>query len=256
MALRHRYASSSISFFAPQWPARIKHCDLCRMAARFHRGLRRAAHGARVDRSFVYAGRWCSERDSETPPQPKSMVTWCLSELDCDQGMHDSIAGRVGSSHGVLVVSSSRNSQDMLNVPFLYILGAFIPATMIAVLYYFDHSVASQLAQQQEFNLRKPPSFHYDLLLLGFLVLSLSPCNTYCIYRTLLALGLTWGCMADVAMWSDRNSAFQWCHPTISHAHQESGHSQASSKPLPLFVSCFAEFLTKRTPRSCFVIGW
>ncbi|XP_010914678.1 boron transporter 1 [Elaeis guineensis] len=61
--------------------------------------------------------------------------------------------------------------KDMLNIPFLYILGAFIPATMIAVLYYFDHSVASQLAQQKEFNLRKPPSFHYDLLLLGFLTL-------------------------------------------------------------------------------------
>ncbi|KAL3652958.1 Boron transporter 1 [Castilleja foliolosa] len=61
--------------------------------------------------------------------------------------------------------------KDMMNVPTLYIFGAFIPATMIAVLYYFDHSVASQLAQQQEFNLRKPPSFHYDLLLLGFLTL-------------------------------------------------------------------------------------
>jgi len=58
----------------------------------------------------------------------------------------------------------------MTQVPLLYIIGAFIPATMIAVLYYFDHSVASQLAQQKEFNLRKPPSFHYDLLLLGFLV--------------------------------------------------------------------------------------
>lgn len=61
--------------------------------------------------------------------------------------------------------------KEMLDVPVLYIVGAFIPATMIAVLYYFDHSVASQLAQQQEFNLRKPPSFHYDLLLLGFLTL-------------------------------------------------------------------------------------
>jgi hypothetical protein len=58
----------------------------------------------------------------------------------------------------------------MLNVPPLYIIGAFIPATMIAVLYYFDHSVASQLAQQKEFNLKKPASYHYDLLLLGFLV--------------------------------------------------------------------------------------
>lgn len=61
--------------------------------------------------------------------------------------------------------------KDMPKVPVLYIIGAFIPATMIAVLYYFDHSVASQLAQQKEFNLRKPPSFHYDLLLLGFLTI-------------------------------------------------------------------------------------
>lgn len=62
----------------------------------------------------------------------------------------------------------------MLDVPVLYIIGAFIPATMIAVLYYFDHSVASQLAQQKEFNLRKPSSYHYDLLLLGLLV-----CNVW-----------------------------------------------------------------------------
>ncbi|MCD7460036.1 Boron transporter 1 [Datura stramonium] len=61
--------------------------------------------------------------------------------------------------------------KDMLNVPVLHIIGAFIPATMVAVLYYFDHSVASQLAQQKEFNLRKPSSYHYDLLLLGFMVI-------------------------------------------------------------------------------------
>ncbi|KAG8475270.1 hypothetical protein CXB51_032139 [Gossypium anomalum] len=63
------------------------------------------------------------------------------------------------------------NWTDMLDVPVVYIIGAFIPATMIAVLYYFDHSVASQLAQQKEFNLRKPSCYHYDLLLLGFLTL-------------------------------------------------------------------------------------
>ncbi|KAF8017763.1 hypothetical protein BT93_H2843 [Corymbia citriodora subsp. variegata] len=61
--------------------------------------------------------------------------------------------------------------KDMVKVPVLYIIGAFVPATMVAVLYYFDHSVASQLAQQKEFNLRKPSSFHYDLLLLGFLTI-------------------------------------------------------------------------------------
>ncbi|CAN1347731.1 Probable boron transporter 2 [Linum perenne] len=61
--------------------------------------------------------------------------------------------------------------QEMVHVPPLYIVGAFVPATMIAVLYYFDHSVASQLAQQKEFNLKKPTSYHYDLLLLGVLVI-------------------------------------------------------------------------------------
>ncbi|XP_071902176.1 probable boron transporter 2 [Coffea arabica] len=61
--------------------------------------------------------------------------------------------------------------KDMVHVPPLYIVGAIIPATMIAVLYYFDHSVASQLAQQKEFNLKKPAAYHYDLLLLGFLVI-------------------------------------------------------------------------------------
>ncbi|KAG1338854.1 Boron transporter 1 [Cocos nucifera] len=76
----------------------------------------------------------------------------------------------LGARYTILVLGTGP-IPDMLNVPVLYILGAFIPATMIAVLYYFDHSVASQLAQQKEFNLRKPPSYHYDLLLLGFLTL-------------------------------------------------------------------------------------
>ncbi|ESQ49398.1 hypothetical protein EUTSA_v10020147mg [Eutrema salsugineum] len=61
--------------------------------------------------------------------------------------------------------------KEMVDVPVLYILLAFVPASMIAVLYYFDHSVASQLAQQEDFNLRKPPSYHYDLFLLGFLTI-------------------------------------------------------------------------------------
>lgn len=76
----------------------------------------------------------------------------------------------------------------MLNVPVLYIIGAFIPATMIAVLYYFDHSVASQLAQQKEFNLRKPATFHYDLLLLGFMVCKSPSCTIFSLvlYKSLL----------------------------------------------------------------------
>lgn len=58
----------------------------------------------------------------------------------------------------------------MGKVPAAYIFTAIIPALMIAGLYFFDHSVASQLAQQKEFNLKNPSAYHYDILLLGFMV--------------------------------------------------------------------------------------
>ncbi|GJY76143.1 RNA-directed DNA polymerase, eukaryota, partial [Tanacetum coccineum] len=48
---------------------------------------------------------------------------------------------------------------------------SIIPALMIAGLYFFDHSVASKLAQQKEFNLKNPSAYHYDILLLGFMTL-------------------------------------------------------------------------------------
>lgn len=60
--------------------------------------------------------------------------------------------------------------QDMLKVPLTYIFAALIPAVMIAGLYFFDHSVASQMAQQKEFNLKNPSAYHYDVFLLGLMV--------------------------------------------------------------------------------------
>lgn len=62
------------------------------------------------------------------------------------------------------------NMQDMARVPVGYVFAAFLPALMIAGLYFFDHSVASQMAQQKEFNLKNPSAYHYDILLLGFMV--------------------------------------------------------------------------------------
>ncbi|KAF7830259.1 putative boron transporter 7 [Senna tora] len=72
--------------------------------------------------------------------------------------------------------------KDMGKVPLVYILAALIPAVMIAGLYFFDHSVASQMAQQKEFNLQKPSAYHYDMLLLGIMtvicgLLGLPPSN-------------------------------------------------------------------------------
>ena len=58
----------------------------------------------------------------------------------------------------------------MGNIPPAYILAAIIPAVMVAGLYFFDHSVASQMAQQKEFNLKNPSAYHYDILLLGVMV--------------------------------------------------------------------------------------
>ncbi|KAG8388297.1 hypothetical protein BUALT_Bualt02G0110900 [Buddleja alternifolia] len=61
--------------------------------------------------------------------------------------------------------------KDMGKVPPVYIFAAFIPALMVAGLYFFDHSVASQLAQQKEFNLKNPSAYHYDIFLLGLMTL-------------------------------------------------------------------------------------
>ncbi|XP_073130174.1 boron transporter 4-like [Henckelia pumila] len=62
-------------------------------------------------------------------------------------------------------------AKDMGKIPVGYILAALIPAVMIAGLYFFDHSVASQMAQQKEFNLKNPSAYHYDILLLGVMTL-------------------------------------------------------------------------------------
>ncbi|KAF3328511.1 boron transporter 4-like protein [Carex littledalei] len=62
-------------------------------------------------------------------------------------------------------------AKDLLSVPPIYIFAAIIPALMVAGLYFFDHGVASQMAQQKEFNLKNPSAYHYDILILGFMVL-------------------------------------------------------------------------------------
>ena len=67
-------------------------------------------------------------------------------------------------------VNLCRKTQDMFRVPVGYIFAAILPALMVTGLYFFDHSVASQLAQQKEFNLKTPSAYHYDILVLGFMV--------------------------------------------------------------------------------------
>lgn len=55
-------------------------------------------------------------------------------------------------------------------VPGTFIAAALLPATIITVLFYFDHNVSSQMAQQPEYHLVKEPAYHWDFLLLSALV--------------------------------------------------------------------------------------
>ena len=57
------------------------------------------------------------------------------------------------------------------DVPGKYVGAAVIPAIIITVLFFFDHNVSSQLAQQPEFNLKKGSAYHWDMLLLSLMTL-------------------------------------------------------------------------------------
>nr|KAJ0217782.1 hypothetical protein LSAT_V11C300120570 [Lactuca sativa] len=56
-----------------------------------------------------------------------------------------------------------------VKVPAIHVFTAIVPSMMIAALYFFDHSVVAQMAQQKEFNLRNPSAYHYDVFLLGIM---------------------------------------------------------------------------------------
>ncbi len=60
---------------------------------------------------------------------------------------------------------------QMMDVPSKYIAAALVPGIIIAVLFYFDHNVSSQLAQQEEFNLTRGTAYHWDLCLLGIVTI-------------------------------------------------------------------------------------
>ncbi|KAK6912156.1 Bicarbonate transporter-like, transmembrane domain [Dillenia turbinata] len=100
-----------------------------------------------------------------------------FSYLDCDPGealfhfsyLLDYLLELVASGSGKHL--PRLHVFDMAKVPLVYIFAAFVPAVMIAGLYFFDHSVVAQLAQQKEFNLKNPSAYHYGILLLGFMTL-------------------------------------------------------------------------------------
>lgn len=110
--------------------------------------------------------------------------------------------------------------QDMWKVPPIYIFAAFIPALMIAGLYFFDHSVASQMAQQKEFNLKNPSAYHYDILLLGFMV-HITGHNFSCLIHIIIQfmIHIAKHLVSDIALWIDWFASFKWGPPTVPNAH-------------------------------------
>ena len=60
-----------------------------------------------------------------------------------------------------------KTTKHLGDVPAGQVAVALVPALIITVLFFFDHNVSAQLAQVDDFNLEKPPAYHYDFLLQG-----------------------------------------------------------------------------------------
>jgi hypothetical protein len=84
---------------------------------------------------------------------------------------YDGVPSRVQTPDTWNVKECWKVTTIMSSVPSKFIGAAVIPALIITVLFFFDHNVSSQLAQQPEFNLKKPPAYHYDMLLLAIMTL-------------------------------------------------------------------------------------
>ncbi|KAK9266282.1 hypothetical protein L1049_001803 [Liquidambar formosana] len=138
----------------------------------FSFGLLYTALRSRRARSWLYGTGWFRSFIADYGV-PLMVVVWTALSFSVPNKVPSGVPRRLFSP--LPWESASINHwtviKDMGKVPPAYIFAAFIPAVMIAGLYFFDHSVASQLAQQKEFNLKKPSAYHYDLLLLGFLTL-------------------------------------------------------------------------------------
>ena len=65
------------------------------------------------------------------------------------------------------VTDTWKTTGDIMDVPASQIAVAIVPAIIITVLFFFDHNVSAQLAQTEDFNLKKPSAYHYDFLLQG-----------------------------------------------------------------------------------------
>ena len=64
---------------------------------------------------------------------------------------------------------------ELMDVSGVQIAYAMVPAIIIALLFWFDHNVSAQLAQQKDFQLVRPTAYHWDLFVLSFLTVYCPP---------------------------------------------------------------------------------
>ncbi|XP_010416339.1 PREDICTED: putative boron transporter 5 [Camelina sativa] len=135
-------------------------------------GLVYTALKSRKARSWRYGTGWCRSFIADYGV-PLMIVVWTALSFGTPSKLPSGVPRRLVSPLPWDSVSLTHWTviKDMGKVSVVYIFAAFIPALTIAGLYFFDHSVVSQLAQQKEFNLKNPSAYHYDILLLGFMVL-------------------------------------------------------------------------------------
>uniref|UniRef100_A0A0D9UXF1 Bicarbonate transporter-like transmembrane domain-containing protein n=1 Tax=Leersia perrieri TaxID=77586 RepID=A0A0D9UXF1_9ORYZ len=138
----------------------------------FSIGLLYTALRSRRARSWVYGQGWLRGFIADYGV-PLMVIVWTAFSYTLPKDVPSGVPRRLFSP--LPWESSSLQhwtvAKDLFSVPPAYIFAAIVPALMVAGLYFFDHSVASQLAQQKEFNLKKPSAYHYDILVLGFMVL-------------------------------------------------------------------------------------
>ncbi|KAI4324144.1 hypothetical protein L6164_023706 [Bauhinia variegata] len=134
-------------------------------------GLLSTALKSRRARSWLYGIGWLRSFIADYGV-PLMVVVWTVLSFTVPSKLPSGVPRRLFSpvAWESITLHHWTVVKDMVKVPLAYIFAAIIPAIMITGLYFFDHSVASQLAQQKEFNLKKPSAYHYDVLLLSFMV--------------------------------------------------------------------------------------
>ncbi|KAK6248459.1 hypothetical protein QUC31_020024 [Theobroma cacao] len=135
-------------------------------------GLLITALKSRGARSWRYGTGWCRSLIADYGV-PLMVVAWSAMSFIVPGKVPSGVPRRLVSPLPWESASLEHWTvmKDMANVPPVHVFTAFLPAIMIAGLYFFDHTVASQLAQQKEFNLKKPSAYHYDIFILGIMTL-------------------------------------------------------------------------------------